>query len=216
MNITKIKIYGERCSGTNYLEQLILTNFNVKSLQTIYGWKHFFGYSQLKNTDDTLFIGIVRDPTDWLNSFYINHHHLPITLYENTENFLNNTFYSLKDNGKEIMQDRHIFTKKRYKNIFELRETKLKYLLFDMPKLVKHYILIKYEDLINNFKDTIVNIAQKGLPINNLINYPQNIFYYKNNKNEKYTKKEYATISKDMIKDKLNLYYENDLLNYNI
>jgi hypothetical protein len=29
MTITKFTIYGERCSGTNYLEELILINFDV-------------------------------------------------------------------------------------------------------------------------------------------------------------------------------------------
>ena len=38
--IKKFTIYGERCSGTNYLENLILVNFDV-NLTWEYGWKHF-------------------------------------------------------------------------------------------------------------------------------------------------------------------------------
>ncbi len=65
----KVTIYGERCSGTNYLEELLLLNFDIE-LTWEYGWKHFFGYNDLSNTDDVLFIGIIRNLPDWLNSFY--------------------------------------------------------------------------------------------------------------------------------------------------
>ena len=30
--ISKVKIFGERCSGTNYLENLILENFKLHNL----------------------------------------------------------------------------------------------------------------------------------------------------------------------------------------
>ena len=70
--VNKFTIYGERCSGTNYLESLMVNNFDV-SITWDYDWKHFFGWHSLNNSDDTLFIGIVRNPVDWLNSFYKNH-----------------------------------------------------------------------------------------------------------------------------------------------
>lgn len=38
--IKKVTIYGERCSGTNYLEELLTENFDV-TLVWDYGWKHF-------------------------------------------------------------------------------------------------------------------------------------------------------------------------------
>jgi hypothetical protein len=77
--IKKYTIYGERCSGTNYLENLIDKNFDIK-ITWEFGWKHFFGFNdnQLKNSDDTLFICIVRNPVDWINSFYRELHHSPI------------------------------------------------------------------------------------------------------------------------------------------
>ena len=57
--INNITIYGERCSGTNYLEQLIINNFNC-SVTYNYGWKHFFGMHSLDDSDDTLFICITK------------------------------------------------------------------------------------------------------------------------------------------------------------
>ena len=41
--IKKVTIYGERCSETNYLEQLLINNFDI-DITWKYGWKHFFGF----------------------------------------------------------------------------------------------------------------------------------------------------------------------------
>ena len=117
--IAKVTVYGERCSGTNYLCELLLTNFDVKIV-----WKHFFGFNDLSNSDDVLFIGIVR------NLAYRDKHHLPKELTESIDTFLNDTFYSVcGSDGKEIMADRNMETNERYKNIFELRHIKNKFLV---------------------------------------------------------------------------------------
>ena len=184
MKISKVQIYGERCSGTNYLENLLKINFDI-DITWEYGWKHFFGFNDDKyiNSDDTLFICIVRDIYDWINSFYRELHHLPlkymIDLSHNDKIniFLNNEFYSIDDNNpgkidfdKEIMEDRNIYTNLRYKNIFELRHIKLKYLIDDLPKKVKNYVFIKYEDLLDDFIYTMNKIKNSGLNIKSDIN----------------------------------------------
>lgn len=189
--INNVTIYGERCSGTNYLEQLIINNFNC-SVTYNYGWKHFFGMHSLDDSDDTLFICITKNLCDWLNSLYDNPHHLSIKkikkLSENEriDMFLNKEFYSIHDDindpryNTEIMEDRHIYTGERYKNVFELRHIKHKYLLEDLPNKVKNYIFIKYEDLINNFETTMNLIKNKGLSIKDNIEFPLNTNLYKN------------------------------------
>ena len=194
--VNKFTIYGERCSGTNYLEGLITRNFNA-TITWYLGGKHFFGFDKLLNSDDTLFIGIVRDPTDWLNSLYKVPHHLPqhlcpkalppvlqnnVAAQRNNHNtnayrFLNSPFWSVY-NGVE--NDHHIYTKQRYKNIFEMRHTKLRFLKEDMHKKVKHFILIKYEDLMNNFDATMNRIKAAGdLEVKDGVPYPLNIYTYK-------------------------------------
>ena len=216
--ITKFTIFGERCSGTNYLEELITANFDV-NVTWEYGWKHFFGFNNLKNSDDTLFIGIVRNPYDWINSLYKNPHHLPNEITLDINSFLTSEFYSL-DEGEIIqdkMQDRNIYNPtKRYINIFQSRYTKLDYLINHMPNLVKNYIFIKYEDLIDDFNNTMNLIQQKGLTIKENINYPVNITYYKMDKNILFEKDNKILIPKEQIKDKLNTHFEKDLLNYDI
>ena len=211
-SIKKITIYGERCSGTNYLEQLLINNFDIEIFT--YGSKHFFGFTDLSNTDDVLFIGIIRNITDWVNSLYREKHHLPINLTRNVNTFLNNNFYSIDEKNKEIMSDRNIYTQNRYTNIFELRHTKNKFLVEDMPKLVKNNLVITYDNLLNNFEKTMNLIKDCNLSVKNNIDFPKNILYYTNNKNIKYIKKN-NIIPRNIIIRKADLYYEKILFNEN-
>ena len=227
MAIKKVTIYGERCSGTNYLENLIIDNFDT-DITWEYGWKHFFGFQdeKLKNSDDTLFICIVRDIYSWMNSFLRDLHHLPlkyenISLEDKKTKFLNDEFMSFldannnRDISNEIMEDRNIYTKNRYQNIFELRHTKIKFMKEDLPKKVKNYIFIRYEDLINNFEITMNKIKNKGLIVKNDINFPIDVNYYKMCKNIifKKSEKKDEIITKNEILQNPNLmpFYENEL-----
>jgi len=204
--IKKYTIYGERCSGTNYLEQLMNHNFDIE-ITWDYGWKHFFGFNNLSNSDDVLFIGIIRNLCDWVNSLYREKHHFAPNLTKNVDSFLNSTFYSVDEKGNEIIIDRHIKTKKRYKNIFELRQVKNHFLLETMPKLVKNYCIITHDSLLNNFVNIMNKIRSYGLITKNNINFPENIFFYKDNKNIIYKPKR-NKIDDEIILNKANLFYE--------
>ena len=227
--IKKFTIYGERCSGTNYLETIIKMNFDV-DITWEYGWKHFFGiYDDLiKDSDDTLFICIVRNLPDWINSFYRSPYHLPKNLKNNVKNFLNNEFYSLpytwdskKRYGEPICkilgEDRNMFTGKRYKNIFELRHVKIKWMLENLPNIVKNYLFIRYEDLIDDFKKTLFTIKNKGLKVKKNINFPlnTNMYYGGGSKGVVEFKKNINTISNKLIFSNSNLikFYEKELYN---
>lgn len=224
MTIKKFTIYGERCSGTNYLEKIILKNFDVK-LTWEYGWKHFFGFQdkKLEKSDDTLFICIVRDLYTWMNSFFREMHHLPLKFIKtSSENkiiyFLNSKFWSLYDAKtnkkflKEIMEDRNIYTGDRYKNIFELRHTKNKFLIEDLPNKVKNYIFIRYEDLINNFRETMIKIKNKGLKVKNPKIFPINHTTYKKTKKKFVVNKKNHIAKRRIYNNKnLNTFYEKKL-----
>jgi hypothetical protein len=177
--ISKFKIYGERCSGTNYLENIVKINFEIELNQN-FGHKHFFGHQDdLNNSDDTLFICIVRDPFKWINSLYRLPHHLQMMNREcETEDFLNNEFFSIDDDGNEIMEDRNIYSKRRYENIFEMRYTKLKYMIECLPKKVKNCLIIRYEDLYNNFEDSMQILKGYGLEQKKDIIFPKNMEPY--------------------------------------
>lgn len=211
--ITKVTIYGERCSGTNYLEELLLLNFDVEIVWD-YGWKHFFGFNNLTGADDVLFIGIIRNLEDWINSLYRIPHHLPSKLTESIDTFLTDTFYSTTETGDDILStDLNMETNQKYKNIFELRRYKNLFLIEKMPLLVENYCLITYDDLINNFVKIMNKIKECGLQIKHDIEFPLNISYYKKEKTEVFIKK-VNEISSDKIKSLMGdnkelLYYEN-------
>ena len=219
--LKKYTIYGERCSGTNYLKSIMNLNFNIK-LTHEYGKKHFFGFQdeKLKKSDDTLFICIVRNPVDWVNSLYREKYHIAKHLRKNITDFLNKEFYSYNDkhsglrDGSEIMEDRNIYTGKRYKNIFELRHTKIKWMMEELPNKVKNYIFIKHEDLLYDFKNTLLKINEKGVKIKDNIKFPINSKTYKLSKTKIYVKKN-NEISSETILDNPNFipFYEKKLYN---
>jgi nicotinamide riboside kinase len=201
MNFTikKFSILGERCSGTNFLEEAITNNFNIQYTSE-YGNKHFFCYHDYsKKTDETLFIGIVRNPIYWINSFSKELHHVPEVNRKNLHDFLFNEFYSvINENDNSDINNIFIFNNKyythkykinekdlnyitdnKYKNIFEMRKVKNNYLTEVMPKKVKHYIFINYEDLLYNYNETLDIIK------NNFYLIPKNDFYLKIKKYKK-------------------------------
>ena len=189
--IKKFTIYGERCSGTNFLEEAIRANFDVE-ITWDYGWKHFFGNYEFKGVgdteeDETLFIGIVRHPVKWLDSFFNTPHHVPPQNKQNIRDFLFKPFYSIMENGQ--INDLNYKTKKPYKNIFELRQFKNDYLINVMPTKVKHYILINYEDLLHNYVVKMNEIKDK-FELLTLCNVIKDIPYYKKNKKDKFVLKQ--------------------------
>jgi hypothetical protein len=178
MSIKQFAILGERCSGTNFLEEVMTHNFDI-TYTSEYGSKHFFCYNNYsKANEDTIFIGIIRNPIYWLNSFSKLLYHMP-SINKNLQNFLFNEFYSVLDEQKnklsildyggnfnstsEILntKDLNYLTGKKYKNIFEMRKLKNYFLTNIMPKKVKNYIWINYENLLYNYEATLNDIQTK-------------------------------------------------------
>lgn len=198
-------IYGERCSGTNFLESAIKNNFKI-DITWNYGWKHFFGNydftNKNKDIDQTLFIGIIRDPIKWLDSLYRNPHHIPHHNRISPNAFLLNEHYSTIDNYSPIEEqsDRNIITKKRYKNIFELRQVKTNYLIYFMPAYVKNYIFVRYEDLKNNYDFILLDIQQKFNLIRHNTNTPFfRIIKYKGHKEANDYKEHSVSFTNEII-----------------
>ncbi len=159
--IKKFVIYGERCSGTNFLENTIKTNFGLE-LRSDFGSKHFFCFNKYhQNLDNTLFIGIVRNPIYWINSLSKELYHIP---NENKplDKFLFNEFYSVENKTNKLqIKDLNYANLNKYKNIFEMRKMKNSYLINVMPKKVKNYILINYESLLYNYNYTLDYISTR-------------------------------------------------------
>lgn len=165
--MTRIKyftILGERNSGTHFLQYAMLWNFRFEKY--IKGSKHFFGFDEYEFSevpqDELLYICIVRDPIEWIDSYFKRLHFAPKENRQSIMHFLTNTFYSIHDDkeryGQEIMEDRHLVTRDRYKNIFEMRKVKYDYLLDELPKKVQHYYFLRYEDLRDDYENTLDKI----------------------------------------------------------
>lgn len=185
--ISNYCVFGERCSGTNYLVQLITANFDIP-LSDAFGHKHFFGHMDLSTANNTLFLGIIRHPICWINSFYKEQHHIPNRpkpLY----NFLFDEWYSVNDDDTTIDDDVNYMTKQRYKNIFEMRFYKNYYLLNILPSQAPHAFIITYENLRDNTSYVLNNIAIKFNLTPKMPLY-QNIDYYKNTPEVPFIKKQ--------------------------
>ena len=195
----RFTIYGERCSGTNFLQESIQENFEV-DVTWDYGWKHFFGFSPLLpcEDDDILFIGIVRDAYAWVNSLYRTPWHLQLG---SGGEFLNTPIISRRLTGDcgIIEEDKHMYERSRYyENLFELRNVKTDFLINKMPKLVKKYILIRYEDLNEKFEETMKLISQylprKESPLIKPL-------WYKSNRDKPFVKNTSTFISESVFRN---------------
>lgn len=170
MSSSEIKYFtmrGERNSGTHFLQYALLFNFQLEYVRKN---RHFFGHDDVneypeESLDKTIYFVIVREPVEWIDSLFKRLHHIPTENKKSIDAFLNNEWYSIhelgEEKGTEMMDDRNIYTGERYKNIFEMRSTKYKYLLNDMKTKVKHYYFIRYEDLLNDYQNTLNKIGAK-------------------------------------------------------
>lgn len=163
--IFNFTIYGERHSGTNFLEQCIKQQFGL-DISYFHGFKHWMGFAKpekIAYDRHMLFIGIVRHPYDWLASFYSAPHHVPRCNTKSFHKFLTEEWYSVDYHGIEIMGDRNYTTKplQRYKNIFELRRNKSIYLNEVMPVLASNYVLLSYDSFLHNHKQYLNIIGDR-------------------------------------------------------
>ena len=163
-------IYGERHSGTNFLQKVICENFGLQ-VTWPFGWKHFgIGYKDedISAKQDVIILGIARNPYDWIGGMSKQPWHIP-PKNKNIKCLISKEWYSISDSrvvnpklfGQEIMQDRDWRTNKRYKNIFAMRANKLSYMKYDLSKLTPNYYLMTYEELCNNLDKVLTEIGDR-------------------------------------------------------
>ena len=170
-SIKNFTIYGERHSGTNWLEKLITHNLDIP-ITWAYDHKHFFGcceWHRLNKAHNTLFIGIVRNIYNWIGGMKKIPYHLE------SSDILNIRPWQSKKGISHTNSfcDSHWYTKEKYNDIFDMRYHKLQFLHFYMPYLVDNYIFIRYEDLIEQTEyilNTISNIYNLKIHTINSIN----------------------------------------------
>lgn len=173
--ITHVQFFGERNSGTNYLETLILRNFSFPSPHFAFGWKHFpIWFNKhwmkhvlptfkknpfLKESEHVLFIFIFRDPYDWLQSFnektYYASDKFKKTVHKDFSLFIREPWepesrmYRIETNP----DDGSLF-----KNVIHLRTARAKNML-TIGDSVENAYFIRYEVIRDHPEEVIQEIA---------------------------------------------------------
>lgn len=170
MSVSKLQIFGQRCSGTNYLESLIVENIEDVKIVTDFGYKHFFPQVQSSNSNDCLFVVLYRHPIDWITSFYRTPWHAPLALKKlNFSDFIRQEWFSVWDKhagvtrsdlrwGREMMFDRDPVTGRRFANIIEMRAAKIRF-WEALRQDSGNAVYLRYEDVVENPGSVIEKIV---------------------------------------------------------
>jgi len=156
--ITNYKIIGERHSGTNWLENILNSRLSL-NLTWNCGPKHFINPSpnELAKSDNILFICIIRNIYDWIGGFFRLPHHVDDSLLTDFNKFLLSEW-------KSEIEDNHYLTNKPYKNIFDLRKSKLEHIYLYLPYIVSNMVVTRYEDLCTD-PETLITFISKTFNI---------------------------------------------------
>jgi len=156
--IQKIQIFGERCSGTNYLERLLAQNLRNVTIQWEFGWKHWFHRPGIENATDCLFVVIYRNPFDWIRSLHRNPWHANRALRGIPfGEFIRREWWCVWDEhadifpgdpqyGQELMMDRCPETGQRFANVLRMRTAKIRNWK-SLEDLAANSIQIRYEEI---------------------------------------------------------------------
>lgn len=170
--IDRIQIYGERCSGTNYLEHLLKENLRFIRFPWNYGWKHGFPPLDMVDSDSCLFIVIHRHPYDWIRSLYMQPWHAARELRQlDFSGFIRHEWWCVWDQhaykqpgdplyGMEMIQERCPVTGRRFPNVLQMRNAKLKAWL-ELESRVANCIQLRYEDVDSNPTEYLATLSER-------------------------------------------------------
>lgn len=199
--IKYFRIFGERNSGTNFMEKLINKNFY---LNNITHQKHCL--PNLNCSKDILNICIIRNCSNWINSMYNNPYHLIISKKKNIYDFINNktqtntkcpSSYNINLDDKYSLLELRYMKYAAYKNLSQNTViVKLDYLQESEDNIILFlkYVSEKYNihrkkkiNLVKEYKGGQGDRFTKNKKISNYKNIisPLNLnFYDKNLENE--------------------------------
>lgn len=231
-----IKIYGERCSGTGFLEFLLRKNMkdgdkivfvSPKINNKSYGWKHGIpkeidgGLINKKYKDEkVLYICIFRELYSWLNSIFHNPYHM--VPFGDFKKFLEQKQKSKvkKRDINDYITGKHFSNDDNGRNIFEIRYLKfIKHLEFYNSQ--DNIIHLNMEFLQKNPK-FLLDVLEVVYGMETVREINTNIKYTKNIKKRKLDELKNAIYNnntmtyKYVITKKMNKDYENHINNLKI
>jgi hypothetical protein len=155
-----IKIYGERNSGTNFLEKLLRRNLlhvNIEGghFTNRMGWKHSFLYKNIvkKFKKKTLFIFLIRDLEPWLKSMYKNPYH--IIRRRNIKEFIRKPILPRDKRPRNPMN----WDMRERSNIVSIRYGKILSYLGAMSHM-ENYLFLNLGDLQKNYGKVLEFISR--------------------------------------------------------
>lgn len=152
-----LQLFGERCSGTNYVEQLLRRNAIGLVPTDRHGWKHGFVDRLEGSVDDTLFVLVFRDPFDWARSLWKKPWHVAAPLRDVSFAQFVRTEWQCEwgrdmdlaaDDpriGSEMMHERDPATRERFANCLRLRTAKARHWL-SLQGEGRRMVAVRYED----------------------------------------------------------------------
>jgi hypothetical protein len=173
--IKRIQIFGERCSGTNYLEALLANNLPDTPVCWDYGFKHFFPQARLDDSADSLFVIIYRHPLDWLRSLYRSPWHVAPGLRNIPfPEFIRSEWWCVWDEdagisrsdsryGSEMMMERRPDTGARFTDVLAMRTAKI-HAWETIRDRAAHSFYINYERLRDD-PEKIIRIITRDFDI---------------------------------------------------
>lgn len=163
---TAVQLFGERHSGTNWLQNLIEKNFRAE-IQWKYGFKHWLPDESLAGDNETAFIAMFRNPLDWIRAMHRKPYHAPFHVDNSMQEFLTREWTSYygsewkSENRFEIATEENLI--ERFRDVFELRAVKNRSFL-RVGEQVQRFVWIRYEDLCSDPGATLDRLAhQLGL-----------------------------------------------------
>lgn len=138
--ITRVQIYGQRCSGTNLVTRAIEANIPGAEITEAFGFKHWFVPPQTLFVKDTLVLVVARDAFDWARSLHRQPWHAhPDLKAQPFEAFIRSRWHSYWDDhfghiepghpmqGDEMLHERDPETGERFANCIAKRTAKLRH-----------------------------------------------------------------------------------------
>lgn len=172
--ITKFQILGERNSGTNYLLKVMNFNFDLEHTSE-YGFKHWFikdhhprgppnkttdrdCVTPLSDSDNTLFIFIVREPIEWLQSMHRQPHHANLHRQLSFSDFIQRGWISFEPTNPNSTSysswesENGIYWIEGSENIITLRNMKNQHFM-NVEAKVPHFHLIRQHKLKEDIEE---------------------------------------------------------------
>lgn len=182
--INRIQIYGERCSGTNYLQKLLKKNLIDIKLTWEFGFKHFFYKGDIRNNAyGCLFIAIYRDPVNWIHSLRKHPWHASKELWGlDFSSFIRSEWKAVYDEhagidkcnplyGSEIPMERDPVSGERFKNVMHMRSAKIRNWQ-SIANITDNFTHVLYENLYADPKAFISELCEKFNLRRRLLFYP--------------------------------------------